>query len=239
MTNIKCTKCKRDSDVSKYMKKGKQLKTCDKCRDKGKQYREKKIKERQEQYMQTKVHINEPMPEPVEEIPCATEEEAYEMDKQEREYELNKTLDKLPHNKLYDNVRLIIKLLKTKYSDQKILYNIQVMEKKVHISIWYVTCKDKENINDCALLTVNESTTWKMVDKRIKKLLDGVPRECYICTETHDYNMCCETCPFSYCTDCYLEIKKTTGKHTCPSCRGASFTLGSYDIYYSSLDCLD
>lgn len=112
------------------------------------------------------------------------------------------------------------------------------MKERVHMSIWHYTRKDKENINDCALLTILDNTTWKMVDKRIKKLLDGVPRECYICTETHDYNMCCETCPFSYCTDCYIEIKKTTGKHTCPSCRGTTFNLGRYDIYYSSLDCL-
>jgi hypothetical protein len=235
---VKCTKCKREYDVCHYIKKGKQLKTCTICREKGKAYRN-KVK-----VLRTKVYINEPMPEPVPVIPYyddpETMEEEYALRYQEREDTNNEILDKMPKNKLYDNVRLLYKLIKKKYHDkQNILVALNDMNNKVHLSLWYVTGKDKENINDCSMITVNESTTWKMVDKRIKKLLEGVPRECYICTETHDYSMCCETCPFSYCTDCYIEIKKTTGKHTCPSCRGTTFNLGSYDIYYSSLDCLD
>ena len=192
---VKCTKCHHDHSISKYMKNGKQLKTCIKCRRKNKVYRNGVTKKWYTKFAQCQHNMNR----------------FNNMDK----------LNKLPVNPITNNLKLIFNLIVTKYTDNLLSVKVDYFTDE---AILQITClshvKDFENINFTLLLSVYETTKWKMVNKRITTLIEGVTKECPICINKSEILMCCESCHVSYCDECFFKIYQgNDNNNKCAFCR--------------------
>lgn len=230
-----CTKCKREYDLCKYMKNGRQLKTCIFCRDKAKIYREKR---RNNEVIQ---RIRNALAECETETDIDTDDEDTDTEDEETDTDTDdiveydnyecvdciEDLDKYPKSKLNDNMKLMYKLIVNKFKDHvpKMSFFTSFYEDKVTLHICYersMTIKDgvpETSPYNGTVITIFEQTKWKDVRRIVSTLINGVSRICDICLDTVEMKASCNVCTYSCCAKCCAEIVFSSGTDKCPNCR--------------------
>ena len=234
---VMCTKCKREYDVSQYMKNGRQLKTCITCRDKAKVYRDARRKDVCIQHIRDVLAECEPETDldakDKEEIDTDTDEEetdVYTHDVAEYDnydcVDCIEDLNKYPKSKLNDNMKLMYMLIKNKFKEHipKMTFFTSFYEDKGMINIFFersMTFEDIINVPyyNGTVINIFEQTKWKDVRRIVSTLIEGVSRICDICLDWVEMKASCNVCTYSCCDKCCAEIVFSSGKDKCPNCR--------------------
>lgn len=216
-----CTTCLKVLKNAEFKKNKRLLKTCNKCRERQKKYREKRRQRLLEEHNKKEIV-----------------EESETSDNDIDKTYIKCDIDSIPNTKLNNNIKLLYKLAMQKYGI-KFFVDVKVSENEGLFSIQNIDAK--EGNYDSAFITIDENIKWKQVKRRFEKIKDeGMSKTCTICLEDREYKICCNECGYDFCTYCMLNMIKAAGApiDKCPCCRytqpfDPTVNNCNHDIYYN------